>query len=165
MTLSVLNWRAVSIASHDPFFDILILKIQNYHTRILDNEWVHKPPSWSERDQVFWGAGQCNCLGRKTMPTFTRQVLHCFPCGKWQIENSQTYEVYQNLIFCLFGFLFFPFFKTGFLCVGWGWPGTHSVDQSGLELRNPPASASQVLGIKVCATTAWPAVNSFKLFY
>jgi hypothetical protein len=26
------------------------------------------------------------------------------------------------------------------------------VDQAGLELRNPPASASQVLGLKVCAT-------------
>jgi hypothetical protein len=25
-------------------------------------------------------------------------------------------------------------------------PGTHYVDQAGLELRNPPASASQVLG-------------------
>jgi hypothetical protein len=35
-----------------------------------------------------------------------------------------------------------------------GCPGTHSVDQAGLELRNPPASASQVLGLKVCTTTA-----------
>jgi hypothetical protein len=35
-----------------------------------------------------------------------------------------------------------------------GCPGTHSVDQAGLELRNLPASASQVLGLKVCATTA-----------
>jgi hypothetical protein len=34
-----------------------------------------------------------------------------------------------------------------------GYPGTHFVDQAGLELRNPPASASQVLGLKVCATT------------
>ena len=34
-----------------------------------------------------------------------------------------------------------------------GCPGTHSVDQAGLELRNSPASASQVLGLKVCATT------------
>ena len=34
-------------------------------------------------------------------------------------------------------------------------PGTHSVDQAGLKLRNPPASASGVLGLKVCATTAW----------
>jgi hypothetical protein len=31
-------------------------------------------------------------------------------------------------------------------------PGTHSVDQAGLELRNPPASASWVLGLKACAT-------------
>jgi hypothetical protein len=36
-----------------------------------------------------------------------------------------------------------------------GCPGTHSVDQPGLELRNPLASASQVLGLKACATTAW----------
>jgi hypothetical protein len=34
-----------------------------------------------------------------------------------------------------------------------GCPGSHSVDQAGLELRN--ASNSQVLGLKVCATTAW----------
>jgi hypothetical protein len=32
--------------------------------------------------------------------------------------------------------------------------GINSVDQAGLELRNPPASASQVLGLKVGATTA-----------
>ena len=44
-------------------------------------------------------------------------------------------------------------FETGFLCValavleftlGQGWP----------LIRDPPASASQVLGLKVCATTA-----------
>jgi hypothetical protein len=34
-----------------------------------------------------------------------------------------------------------------------GYPGVHFVDQAGLELRNPPASASWVLGIKACATT------------
>jgi hypothetical protein len=33
-------------------------------------------------------------------------------------------------------------------------PGTHFVDQAGLELRNLPASASQVQGLKACATTA-----------
>jgi hypothetical protein len=36
-----------------------------------------------------------------------------------------------------------------------GCPGTHSVDQAGPKLRNLPASASQVLGLKVCVTTAW----------
>ena len=33
-----------------------------------------------------------------------------------------------------------------------GCPETHSVVQAGLKLRNSPASASQVLGLKVCAT-------------
>ena len=31
-------------------------------------------------------------------------------------------------------------------------PGTHFVDQAGLELRNPPASASQVLELKAYTT-------------
>jgi hypothetical protein len=39
-----------------------------------------------------------------------------------------------------------PFF---FFCC----PGTHFADQAGLELRNLSASASQVLGLKACATT------------
>jgi hypothetical protein len=34
-----------------------------------------------------------------------------------------------------------------------GCPGPHSVDQAVLELRNPPTSASRVLGLKACATT------------
>jgi hypothetical protein len=32
--------------------------------------------------------------------------------------------------------------------------GAHYVDKAGLQLRDLPASASQVLGLKVCATTA-----------
>ena len=35
-----------------------------------------------------------------------------------------------------------------------GCPGTHFVDQAGLELRNLPSSASRVLGLKACATTS-----------
>ena len=41
-----------------------------------------------------------------------------------------------------------PFFNCGpCICTG-----THFVDQAGLELRNPPASASRVLGLKGWAT-------------
>jgi hypothetical protein len=36
--------------------------------------------------------------------------------------------------------------------VYFGCPRTHFVDQAGLKLRNPPASASRVLGLKACAT-------------
>jgi hypothetical protein len=44
-------------------------------------------------------------------------------------------------------------------------PGTHSVDQTGFELRNLPASASQVLELKVCATTAWLSLIFLTLEY
>jgi hypothetical protein len=63
------------------------------------------------------------------------------------------------LLFLVFGFLVFLFFcflvfrDRVSLCSP-GCPGTHFVDQAGLKLRNPPASASQVLGLKACATTA-----------
>ena len=49
-------------------------------------------------------------------------------------------------------FFFFFFWDRVSLCSS-GCPGTHSVEQAALELRNLPASASQVLGSKVCATT------------
>jgi hypothetical protein len=52
----------------------------------------------------------------------------------------------------IYFFVFFVFPDRVSLCNP-GCPGAHSVDQAGLELRNPPASASQVLGLKVCAIT------------
>jgi hypothetical protein len=54
---------------------------------------------------------------------------------------------------CFFCFLFFFFFQDRVSLISSGCPGTHFVDQTGLELRNPPASASRVLGLKVYATT------------
>ena len=48
--------------------------------------------------------------------------------------------------------LFFFFLDKVSLCNP-GCPGTHSIDQVGLELRNLSASASQVLGLKACITT------------
>jgi hypothetical protein len=44
-----------------------------------------------------------------------------------------------------------------------GCPGTHFVDQAGLELRNLPASASQVLELKACATTVRLKYQIFQL--
>jgi hypothetical protein len=48
-----------------------------------------------------------------------------------------------NIFFCLF------VFETGLLCVALA-VLEQTVDLAGHELRNPPASASQVLGLKVC---------------
>jgi hypothetical protein len=49
---------------------------------------------------------------------------------------------------------FFFFFRDRVSLYSPGCPGTHFVDQAGIELRNLPASASQVLELKACATTA-----------
>jgi hypothetical protein len=68
------------------------------------------------------------------------------PCGCWEL-NSGPLEKQPVLFFCLF------VFRDKVSLYSPGCPGTHFVDQAGLEHRNPPASASQVLGLKVCATT------------
>jgi hypothetical protein len=48
--------------------------------------------------------------------------------------------------------LFFLIFRDRVSLYSPGYPGTHFVDQAGPELRNLPASASQVLGLKACTT-------------
>jgi hypothetical protein len=53
-------------------------------------------------------------------------------------------------------------FKTGFFCIALGYPATCSVDQAVLELRDLPASASQVLGLKTYTTTAGVKVRLSK---
>jgi hypothetical protein len=89
------------------------------------------------------------------MPTTTADVLFF----------SSISSVALSFPFLSFPFLSFPFLSFPFLSFLFfsfldrvslyspGCPGTHFVDQAGLELRNPPASASQVLGLKVCITT------------
>ena len=54
-----------------------------------------------------------------------------------------------NFFFIWFGLVFQD--RVSLCCPGC--PGPHSVDQADLKLRNLPASASRVLGLKVCATT------------
>jgi len=72
----------------------------------------------------------------------------------------------MRVFFCLALICFVLFFQDRVSLYSLGCPGTHSVDQAGLELRNPPASASRVLGLKVCATTpGWQSVFLFGWFF
>jgi hypothetical protein len=57
-------------------------------------------------------------------------------------------------------FFFFLVFWDRVSLYSPGCPGTHSVDQAGLELRNSPASASRELGLKACATTPGEQTSS-----
>jgi hypothetical protein len=59
----------------------------------------------------------------------------------------------QTWGFFFFFFFFFLVFRDRVSLCNPGCPGTHFVDQAGLELRTPPASASRALGLKACATT------------
>jgi hypothetical protein len=55
--------------------------------------------------------------------------------------------------FVLFCFVLFFVFRDKVSLYSPGCPETHSVDQAGLKLRNSPASASQVLGLKASTIT------------
>jgi hypothetical protein len=80
--------------------------------------------------------------------------------GKAEIEQVSISKANSFFSLSLF-FFFFLVFRDRVSLYSPGCPGTHSVDQAGLELRNPPASASRVLGLKACATTP----GSIFLFY
>jgi hypothetical protein len=71
-------------------------------------------------------------------------------------KNYPLFLIFSGFFcFCFLGVfvcLFVCFRDRVSLCSP-GCPGTHSVDQAGLKLRNPPASASKGLGLKACATT------------
>jgi hypothetical protein len=67
---------------------------------------------------------------------------------------KETYRWKDFWVF--FFFFFFLVFRDRVSLYSSGCPGIHFVDQPGLELRNPPASASQVLGLKACTTTPSP---------
>jgi hypothetical protein len=77
--------------------------------------------------------------------------LAIFSCHKNELKDFHLC-LSQGFFSLLFFFSFFS--RQGSLCSP-GCPRTHSVDQAGLELRNLPASTSEVLGLKACATTAW----------
>ena len=82
-------------------------------------------------------------------------------CEQWGLKldhqltrQAATSPSFLFFFLCFFCLLFvFRFFRNRVSLYSPGCPGTHSVEQAGLELRNPPASASQMLGLKACATT------------
>jgi hypothetical protein len=84
------------------------------------------------------------------------QLSDCRILGDWILNFQHCWDCYRLWNFgrwtnCILHFFFF--WNRVSLCSP-GCPGAQSVDQSGLELRNLPASASQGLGSKPYATTA-----------
>jgi hypothetical protein len=88
-----------------------------------------------------------SCLGHGALSASGKQLLHI---------QSHSLLLPSRLMFCFTFFFFFFFFfflvsRDRVSLYSPDCPGTHFVDQAGLKLRNPPASASRVLGLKACA--------------
>jgi hypothetical protein len=96
-------------------------------------------------------------LDSSASATFSKSYWCAPPQPEWIQKMGYIYTMeYYSVIKKLF---FFLVFRDSVSLYSPGCPGTHFVDQAGLELRNPPASASQVLGLKACATT--PSLLSY----
>jgi hypothetical protein len=80
-----------------------------------------------------------------------------------QTKRGRSEEAFEKIVFCVVCSVSLFVFRDRVSLYTPGCPGTHSVDQAGLELRNLPASASWVLGLKECATT--PGFNYFYFYF
>jgi hypothetical protein len=89
----------------------------------------------------------------RTMSISGRQLLCAYQktLPRFHLSDASLFFLFV-FVFVFFVFCFFVF-RDRVSLYSPGHPGTHFVDQAGLELRNLPASASRVLGLKACATT------------
>jgi hypothetical protein len=67
--------------------------------------------------------------------------------------SKRSFFITEGFLFVCWLVGFVLLFETGFLCIALAVLEL-TLDQAGLELRNPPASASQVLELKAYVTTA-----------
>jgi hypothetical protein len=118
------------------------------------NLWIRVEREFPSRVKEFpWGKESHHsdqiCLPWKSIKNKTKQ-------------NKTLFSFYSYLpkpFWLLFFFFFLLVFRDRVSLCSPGCPETHSVDQAGLELRNPFASASRVLGLKACATTPGPLAS------
>jgi hypothetical protein len=154
---SLLHFYPGDIASISviiPFIIILVVPLGDYLSVLNEQDYRINIEKLSF-SFLFLCQGRSVCFGIVEVETVT------FGCRNYSLQRKLVHFngviCYQrNLLGCLFCFIicfvlvfvWFCFVSFCFdrvsLC-GSGCPGTHFVDQAGLKLRNPPASASQVL--------------------
>jgi hypothetical protein len=98
--------------------------------------------------------------GRHCFSTFFSSHLFFFP--KWFVKSTEMESGFEPRTFLSVYFSLFVFgfwlSETGFSLCSPGCPGTHSVDQAGLELRNPPAFCLYTYGLDTLPT-AWKSTS------
>ena len=104
-----------------------------------------------------------NPLCHSVLYTFSfpqsRRQSSCYRCLSWELLKRWRLFLFVCLFVCLF------VFRDRVSLYSPGCPGTHFVDQAGLELKNLPASASRVLGLKARATTPGSTIHSYTFTY
>jgi hypothetical protein len=115
---------------------------------------LYAPPIWYRSVRI---AGMCYCPLFPMLSGDLNSGPHTYTPSS--LPRVISLNPNSQLNYCFFIYLFL--FVCLFVCFFWdrvslcspGCPGTHFVDQAGLERRSLPASASRVLGLKACATT------------
>jgi hypothetical protein len=106
--------------------------------------------------ELWQSHSQDNDISPFMRETLTSNVL------KVHLLSASTQWWGECFLFCFVLFCFvlfcFVFLDRVSLCSP-GCPRSWSVDEAGLEFRDLPASASQVLRLKVCATTAYFSIS------
>jgi hypothetical protein len=101
---------------------------------------------------LCWAVEDWGCCCSQLLVTAVDENLH--ETAEDFSAESSTHKALRNQVIIFFFFFFFLVFRDRVSLCSPGCPGTHFVDQAGLKLRNPPASASWVLELKACATTS-----------
>jgi hypothetical protein len=105
---------------------------------------------------IYLYVSTCLCLKMNRAQGSQRSVILCsWPVDSRIVSNPNSLQeqvLLTNANFLRPGLFVFFVFETGFLCTALAVLEL-TLDQAVLKLRNPPASASQVLGLKACATT------------
>jgi hypothetical protein len=114
------------------------------------------PDIWVSR--FFWKGTMLVPEGKHRISSNHKLHLQQTPLffNKWKYKHWLCPWHFILFYFILFYFILFYFilvFRDRFSLCSPGSPGTHSVDQTGFELKDPPLSVFQVLGLNTWAIT------------
>ena len=132
--------------------------LQKSHKQIINKQTLHVYVT--DLKLLQWISGACkpcyqeDWLGWCLIKEFRTIMSKMGSLSQVWKPTEKPYEMEVKKIRLFVCFLFF-FFSDRVSWYSPGCPGTHSVDQAGFKLRNRPASATRVLGLKACTTTAW----------
>lgn len=124
--------------------------------------WSNGLGEGCSQNRVMWTIHKCwklkNCF-IFNMIIVSHDSVSCISRLTWRtcyVENKQKSLLILHILKIIIFSFFFSFFllEAGSYCVSGTFLKFTIVVQAGFELKNPPAFASQMLGIKMCATVS-----------